>query len=108
MTDSIPATAAPIMRQFYRAGVAERPIHPPPSREPSCEHDGHQPASVCEVCAQGPRLRAWIDGWQRYREYRARSLYRAANACAETDLKTAIELRQLAGRIERGEADAQA
>lgn len=35
---------------------------------------------------------------------RAASLYRAANACCDTDLKTAIELRQLAGKVERGEA----
>jgi hypothetical protein len=38
------------------------------------------------------------------REERAAACYRAANACADYDLSTAIELRQLAGRIERGEA----
>jgi hypothetical protein len=38
------------------------------------------------------------------RASRAAALYRAANACSDADLKTAIELRQLAGRIERGEA----
>lgn len=39
-------------------------MNPPPVREPSCEHsNGKQPASACDTCSKGPRLKAWQDGW---------------------------------------------
>lgn len=39
---------------------------PPVPREPSCEHDSHQPASACRVCQHGQRLRDWKSLWDLY------------------------------------------
>jgi len=40
----------------------------PQSREPSCHHDDHQPASLCRVCSVDGRLAEWRRAWRRYDE----------------------------------------
>jgi hypothetical protein len=32
-------------------------------REPQCDHDPYQPASLCRVCEGDGRLAAWIAYW---------------------------------------------